>query len=61
MQTAIDQYGVARMSDLFEFVGVTSAPADYNYGWANISSAYTKRVSGGWLLVLPKAMAIDNI
>ena len=60
LQSTIDQYSVARVTDLFEFVGVTSTPADYNYGWTNISSAYTKRVSGGWLLVLPKAMAIDN-
>ena len=60
MQNAIDQYSVARVTDLFEFVGISAAPADYNYGWTNISNAYTKRVSGGWLLVFPKAMFIDN-
>ena len=60
MQNTIDQYSVVRVSDLFEFVGLTGAPTDYNYGWTNIANAYTKRVSGGWLIVLPKAMAIDN-
>ena len=60
MQNTIDQYAVVRVSDLFEFVGLTGTPNDYNYGWTNISSAYTRRVSGGWLLVLPKAMPIDD-
>lgn len=61
MQQTIDQYSVVRISDLYEFVGLTGAPTDYNYGWSNIVNADTRRVSGGWLLVLPKAMPIDNI
>jgi hypothetical protein len=61
MQNTIDRYSVVRISDLYDFVGLTGVPNDYNYGWTNISSASVRRVSGGWLLVLPKAMPIDTI
>lgn len=61
MQSTIDRYSVVRISDLYDFVGLTGTPADYDYGWTNLNGANVRRVSGGWLIVLPKAMPIDNI
>ena len=59
LQDVIDRYSVARISDLYDFVGLTGVPSDNDYGWASIDGATVRRVNGGWLLVLPKAMPID--
>lgn len=59
MQDVIDRYSVVRGTDLYDFVGLTGTQSDYNYGWSNLDGATVRRVSGGWLLVLPKAMPID--
>lgn len=61
MQNAIDRYTVVRISDLYDFVGLTGTPSDYNRGWTNLNGATCRRVSGGWLLVLPEPMPIDSI
>ena len=61
MQSTIDRYGVVRISDLYDFVGLTGTPNDYDYGWTNLTGSTVKRVMGGWILVLPKPMPIDNI
>ena len=61
MQGIVDRYSVVRISDLYDLVGLTGVPSDYDYGWTNLNGASVRRVSGGWLLVLPKAMPIDNI
>lgn len=61
MQNVIDRYSVVRISDLFDFVGLTGSSADYNYGWTNLNGSTVHRVSGGWHLILPKPMPIDNI
>ena len=59
MQSTIDRYTIVRISDLYDFVGLTSASTDYNYGWANLEGATVRRVNGGWMLVLPKPMPIE--
>lgn len=61
MQNTIDRYSVVRVSDLYDFVGLTGNSTDYNYGWTNIDGSSVKRVNGGWILILPKAMPIDNV
>ena len=61
MQGIIDRYSVVRIQDLYDLVGLTGNPTDYDYGWSSLNGATVQRVSGGWLLVLPKAMPIDNV
>lgn len=54
-------YKVARVLDLYDFVGVTGmTPEDNNNGWIDLSMATYTKVPGGWLLILPKAMPIDD-
>lgn len=61
MQNIIDRYSVVRIQDLYDLVGLTGTPSDYDYGWTSLNGASVTRVNGGWLLVLPKAVPIDNV
>ena len=55
----IDRYGQASVADLYDLVGITSSSTDWNWGWFNLSSATTRRVSGGYLIDLPKPQPLD--
>lgn len=60
LKDTIRGYGLARVSDLREAINESWTPSEYNYGWTNLDNAGYDRVRGGWLLILPKAMPIDN-
>ena len=55
----IDRYGQASVADLYDLVGITSSSTDWNWGWFNLSTATTRRVSGGYLIDLPKPQPLD--
>ena len=55
----IDSYGVAKVADLYDLVGVSGEYTDNKYGWTNIRSAHVDRVrDGGYIIKLPKALPI---
>jgi hypothetical protein len=54
-----DDYGLASVADLYDFVGIESNHVDHKWGWTNLSSAEVRRVRDGYLIVLPKAKPID--
>ena len=60
MDEILDQYGVVRVSDLFEMAGVTgNGPTDHNYGWTNISTATVERDrNGDYYIKMPRPVAI---
>ena len=57
-----DQYGVARLSEMLQYCGLSSSPngSDYNYGWVNLDQAGYRRIRGGAILILPKALPIEE-
>ena len=55
----IDTYRVATVADLYDLVGISHNYTDNKYGWTNIRNAEAKRVSDGYLLVLPKPIPIQ--
>ena len=60
MGEVIDTYGVISVADFYEMVGVKSEYTDHKYGWNSIRNADIVRVvGGGYMIRLPKAMAID--
>lgn len=59
MNQHIYAYDMVRVSDLFEFAGVSCDYTAMKYGWMDISSAKIIRIPGGWSISLPKAMLID--
>ena len=54
----IDDYQIACVGDLYEFLGIPSEFTDHNYGWTNLSGASVKRVRNGYVLNLPKPKLI---
>ena len=59
MQEIIDTYQVVSVADLYDLVGIRGSFTDNKYGWTNIRNASVEHVRDGYMLKLPKALAID--
>jgi len=59
MEDLIDKYGLARVADFYDLVGVTGNYTDNNFGWTNLVSATIIRVRDGYIIKMPRAIAID--
>lgn len=59
MQEIIDTYQVVSVADLYDLVGIRGNFTDNKYGWTNIRNASVEHVRDGYMLKLPKALAID--
>lgn len=57
---AIDQYGMATVSDFYSLVGVTGNFVDDQWGWTNLRGAAARRVRDGYLVELPNPIALDS-
>ena len=55
----IDMYGMARVADLYDLVGITGRHTDNKYGWTNLHNAEAVRVRDGYKLKLPRVLPID--
>lgn len=55
------EYGQASIADLYDLCEVTSEFTDNKYGWTNLQNADIRRVSEGYILVLPKAEQLSSI
>ena len=56
----MDTYGLVRVADLNELLGIVGAPyTDNKYGWTNIRNANIVRVREGWMIKMPRAVPID--
>jgi len=56
----IDQYGIARIGDLYELSNIPFTDYQVNsYGWKNLSNAAIVRYRDGYLLRLPRALPIN--
>jgi hypothetical protein len=61
LDAMIDTYKVARVSDLYDLVGITGPHTANRYGWTNLRNAEAVRLrDGGYLIKLPRAVPIDN-
>lgn len=61
MDAIIDAYGVVKVSDFYEIVGIDGDPTANKYGWMNINSARIERLidGSGYVIKLPKAVPLD--
>lgn len=60
MYELLDQYGLVRVADLYDLIGVTGSYVDNKYGWTSLRAAEIVRVrNGDYQLKLPRAMPID--
>lgn len=59
MDELIEMYGLVRVADLYDLVGLTGNFTDNKYGWTNIRSAEVMRVRDGYMIKMPRAVPID--
>lgn len=60
MNEILSQYGMVRVADFYDLVGITGSYTDNNYGWTDLSDAHTVRLNeGGYLIKLPRATPIN--
>lgn len=59
MYEVLDMYGMVRVADFYDLVGVTGNPQDNNYGWTSLQSADIIRVRDGFVIKLPRALPIQ--
>lgn len=55
----VGTYGVAKVADLYDLVGVTSVFTDEKWGWSDIRGIGSTRVRDGYLLDLPRPEPLD--
>lgn len=59
MDELMDTYGLVRVADLYDLVGITGNYTDNKYGWTNIRNADIIRVRDGYMIKMPRAVPID--
>lgn len=55
----MDTYGLVRVADLYDLVGITGQYTDNKYGWTNMHNVDIIRVRDGYMIKMPRAMQID--
>ena len=58
LRDRIAEFGVASVSNLYQYMGRPTTFTDRNWGWDNLDSADIVSVKEGWLLKLPKAKSL---
>jgi hypothetical protein len=60
LRELISQYEMAKVSDLYDLVGLTGSFADEKWGWTDLSRATVRlERGGGYLLILPRTEPLD--
>lgn len=60
LEAIIETYKVARVTDLYDLVGLTAPYTGNRYGWTNLHTAESIRLrDGSYMIKLPRAMPID--
>lgn len=59
MFEVIERYGFVTVADLYDMADLTQPYTSNRYGWTNIRNSEVVRVSGGYIIKLPKVMTID--
>lgn len=58
MLEILSVYKQVSVNDLYDLIGKTGDFTDANWGWTNLSSACTKRVSGGYIICFPRVQQL---
>lgn len=59
MGNLIDEYGAARVADLYDMLDIKMDFTNGNWGWYSLAKAGVTRVSDGYLLNLPRPVPLD--
>ena len=55
----IDTYGVATVSDFYDLAGISTDYPDNGWGWERLGGAAIRRTRAGYILDLPRPVALD--
>lgn len=55
----LEQYKVVRVTDFYDLAGVTADYTAQRYGWSSLHGSRVERVRDGYIVELPRAMALD--
>lgn len=58
LDEVIDEYGMVSVADMYDLVGVTGNYTDYKYGWTDIRTASVVRTRDGYMIKMPRAVAL---
>lgn len=59
LQHLIDQYGHAKVSDMYDLADITGSFADTMWGWYDLRGAAVRRSGGGYHLAMPRTQPIE--
>ena len=59
MYELLDTYGLVRVADLYDLVGITGNYTDNKYGWTSLRGAEIVRVRDGYMIKMSRAVPID--
>ena len=59
MNEMISRFGKVSVADLFDMVGITGEWTDNQIGWIDLAGSRVDRVTGGYILVLPRPGQLD--
>lgn len=59
MFAVLDEYKLVRVGDLYDMAGLTRPYTSQNWGWTNLRNSGVRRTRDGYVIDLPKPMAID--
>lgn len=59
MYEILDRYRVVRVADYYDLAGEVGKYTDNKFGWTDLGSAQIVRIRDGYVIKLPRALAID--
>lgn len=60
LMDVLRDYQVVVVSELYDLIGRPSTHADHKWGWFSLMGAGVHQINGGYVLTLPKPVAIDG-
>jgi hypothetical protein len=59
LRRSIEEYDTVTVAEMYDLIDITASFVDHKYGWTDLTDARVRRINGGYLLDLPKAILLD--
>lgn len=59
MLDMLDEYDFVTRGHFYELIGESTKPSDFRWGWDNLRSAKVERIRKGYIIRLPREVAVD--
>jgi len=58
MEELLETFNAVSIADMFDLCDITAGYTMHKYGWTDLDDARVRRVNGGYIIDLPKAIAL---